>query len=347
MATGDTAKNTPTIASAAQQIYDNLVGVLHLSKGAAAGVLGNLQTESGFNPNAYNANENAHGFAQWEGGRWSGANGLQAFASQHNLSATSTQAEIGYLDYELTHGYSGVLSSLRGITGSSSSDATNAAQIFQSRFEGSTPDSLGARESNARSILTQLNTGNPLSGGPVGTSSVSALGAAASFDQTGGDLSAPPLGDLSPYSGKTLSASMIATIKKWLLEAAALPGNPYNSPTAAQINATNPQQLGIFYQKLYAEYQLKHAPITGPLANLPNWFGPLESWVGGLITNLGRWTADAFLIIIGVIMVILALYIVAKSSGTDVSIAGEGEGGPVDTAAQKTTDTAEAAGGAG
>lgn len=146
---------------AEQRIYDYLVGVLRLSPGAAAGVLGNFKVESGFNPRAYNPGENAHGLAQWEGGRWPA---LQQYARAHHLGATSLPAELGFLRLELTHGYRGTLDELR-----STSDPTTAAHYFQRDFEGSTIDSLPDRERYARQIFAQIREGRPLTGGPVGT----------------------------------------------------------------------------------------------------------------------------------------------------------------------------------
>lgn len=147
--------------SAEQALYDNLRNVLHLSNVGAAAFLGNFKIESSFNPNAYNAGENAHGFAQWENGRWLGAGGLQGWAHAHGFrDATSTQAEIAFLDHELTGPYRSVLEQVRG-----TNNVYTAAQIVQSQYEGSTPDSLGARQAAAAGILGQISHGHRLTGG--------------------------------------------------------------------------------------------------------------------------------------------------------------------------------------
>lgn len=151
----------PRRLSAAQRIYNYLVGVLGLSPGAAAGVLGNFKVESGFSPRAYNAGENAHGLAQWEGSRWPA---LQQYAARRRLDPLTLPAQLGFLRMELTHGYSSTLDELR-----STSDPTTAAHYFQRDFEGSSTASLPDRERYARQIYAQIRAGRPLTGGPLGT----------------------------------------------------------------------------------------------------------------------------------------------------------------------------------
>lgn len=117
-------------------------------KAADAAFLGNFTVESGVSPTSYNAAENAHGLANWEGGRWTA---LQSYAAAHGLSPTSMAADLGYLGQELTGSYSGVVANLRGVT-----NPGQAAQIVQSQFEGSTVASLPQRQADASAIYNWL-----------------------------------------------------------------------------------------------------------------------------------------------------------------------------------------------
>lgn len=64
------------------------------SKAATAGVLGNLNQESHFNPEAVNSSSNATGIAQWLGGR---LDALKSFASGKGKSHTDLDVQIDYL----------------------------------------------------------------------------------------------------------------------------------------------------------------------------------------------------------------------------------------------------------
>jgi hypothetical protein len=100
----------------------------------AAGIVGNLDQESGVNPNSVQSGGPGRGIAQWSvGGRWdtdSGDNVL-AYASQHGQSATSLQLQLDFIWYELTtfSGYG--LSPLRA-----TANVTNATIVFETDFEG-------------------------------------------------------------------------------------------------------------------------------------------------------------------------------------------------------------------
>jgi tail lysozyme len=127
-----------------------------LSKTAIAGILGNLQVESGFNPGAQNANEGAIGIGQWEGGR---RTALQAFARAHGTSETDLNAQLGYMWQELSGSYSGALGALRGAT-----SAAQAATIWDSQYEVSAGTTRGQRISNAETFAANgLKGGGPSS----------------------------------------------------------------------------------------------------------------------------------------------------------------------------------------
>jgi hypothetical protein len=126
---------------------------------ADAGALGNLQAESGFSPSALARNDggpgvDAHGIAQWEGGRYSGPHGLQAYASKTGGNASDLRTQIGFLESELSGPKSSTLTALK-----SAPNASAAALDFATGFEGNNPSSDGTRESNATSIFGQIRAG--------------------------------------------------------------------------------------------------------------------------------------------------------------------------------------------
>jgi hypothetical protein len=127
----------------AQQIA-NLLASLGVGKAGIAAVLGNFQVESGINPNAWNPNEKARGFAQWEKGR---RVELQRIASSMGVSETSGAAQLALLKHELTGGYSGVLSNLQ-----KGGSAGSLAAMFDAQYEGSSGSTRAARIAAANSI---------------------------------------------------------------------------------------------------------------------------------------------------------------------------------------------------
>jgi len=66
----------------------------------AAMMAGNIQTESSFRPDAWNHAENAHGAMQWEGDRWDGPNGLQAFAARSGRDWRDPQVQANFMRWE-------------------------------------------------------------------------------------------------------------------------------------------------------------------------------------------------------------------------------------------------------
>ena len=64
----------------------------------AAAIVGNLQRESGLDPQAYNPGEGAHGIAQWRGQRWSSA---LAYAQQTGRNVYSLDLQLDFVWREL------------------------------------------------------------------------------------------------------------------------------------------------------------------------------------------------------------------------------------------------------
>ncbi len=109
-----------------------------LSKGLtnfqAAGIVGNLDQESGVDPSAVQAGGPGRGIAQWSvGGRWDTASGdnVVAYAAQQSESSTSLTLQLEFIWYELDTFPDYGLAALRATT-----DVTQATVAFQTDFEG-------------------------------------------------------------------------------------------------------------------------------------------------------------------------------------------------------------------
>jgi hypothetical protein len=127
-----------------------------LTPAQAAGVAGNLQVESGFNPTAANPREGAIGLAQWEGGR---RTALQAYAAAHNSTETDLLTQLSFLWSELQGPESGALSRL-----TATNDPGTAAAVFDQYYERSSGAARAQRVANAQAIAGGHPTAD---GGPT------------------------------------------------------------------------------------------------------------------------------------------------------------------------------------
>ena len=115
-----------------------------------AGVMGNLQVESGFDPGAYNAKENAIGIAQWEGER---RTALQQFAAAHGGTEGDLNMQLGFMWQELNTTDKAVLDTIKYLP-----DAQSVAQEWNTQYERSA-DTSGDRAANADTIFQTFSTG--------------------------------------------------------------------------------------------------------------------------------------------------------------------------------------------
>ena len=116
-----------------QTAFDYFVGK-GLTNFQAAGIVGNLDQESGVDPNAVQQGGPGRGIAQWSvGGRWdTDANdNAVAYAAQHNQSVWSLQLQLDFIWYELTNIPSYGLAALKG-----TSNVSAATIAFETDFEG-------------------------------------------------------------------------------------------------------------------------------------------------------------------------------------------------------------------
>lgn len=104
---GRYAKNKGTSLSAKdrQYVWDFLISQLGLTEPQAAAVMGNMMQESGLSCDVVNG-IGATGICQWLGNRLYGGNGyvgLIPFAEANGLDYKSVEAQMKYLQWELTH----------------------------------------------------------------------------------------------------------------------------------------------------------------------------------------------------------------------------------------------------
>jgi hypothetical protein len=121
-----------------------------LSETATAGILGNLQQESGFNP--MNENPSHHfGIAQWDTNRQ--ANFKKLFG--HDIRQSTLAEQVAFLQHELHGDYGETLSQLNA-----AGSRRQAATVFNQGFEVSGDDS-GVREANAVQAGNKFATQGP------------------------------------------------------------------------------------------------------------------------------------------------------------------------------------------
>jgi hypothetical protein len=211
------AANTPPASNA--DIIAQFLEAKGFSAAQTAGILGNLEVESGFNPAEPNPREGAIGIAQWEGGR---RTALDAYAKQTGGSETSLSTQLGYLWSELTGPYKSVLTSVK-----QAQDPATAAAYWDvgpggvhsgTGFENSSGSSTNQRVSDALAIYQRLAAGQSLGGisSPGGAASSGAAGFAGG---SGVQANAPlPGGAWDPLNWPSMALSSAAgSILKVLL----------------------------------------------------------------------------------------------------------------------------------
>lgn len=84
----------------ATKIWNYLRRTLGCSRAAAAGVMGNIYAESGFDATAIEPNGVGHGICQWSWSRWYGSDGLQAFANKYHKNWSDLALQLAFLKHE-------------------------------------------------------------------------------------------------------------------------------------------------------------------------------------------------------------------------------------------------------
>lgn len=136
-----------------------------------AGIMGNLQQESGLDPTAVNSSNGAFGIAQWMGGR---KTNLDNFAKEKGTANTDLGTQLEFLLKELQGGEAttkqildrnGGINALKGAT-----DVKAATDLFEKAFERSGGDAMGKRRDYADGYYNQYGkTGGSAQWGSTGT----------------------------------------------------------------------------------------------------------------------------------------------------------------------------------
>jgi MYXO-CTERM domain-containing protein len=134
-----------------QAAFDYILGK-GLPNFQAAGIVGNLDQESGVDPTAVESGGPGRGIAQWSvGGRWdTDANDNATwYAGQQGQSVDSLQLQLDFIWYELTtfSGYG--LAALKATT-----NVTDATVAFQNDFEGCGTCDQSTRIAYAENVLS-------------------------------------------------------------------------------------------------------------------------------------------------------------------------------------------------
>jgi hypothetical protein len=142
----------------AQAVAKDLRERYGLNATQIAGVLGNMQQESGLLPNVNQGGQQgapqggfgggqAYGLAQWDGSR------KQAeidYAHKHGLDPGSLEANIGYMNQELDGEYSQTITDLKN-----SNTVEEATAAWEKDFEQAGQPEMGQRLEYAQSFLSQ------------------------------------------------------------------------------------------------------------------------------------------------------------------------------------------------
>lgn len=126
-----------------------------LSPAQAAGIVGNAQVESSFNPSALNPNEGAIGIFQWEGAR---RVALQQWAAAMGTTETNLNAQLTFAWHELQTDNAGALAKLQA-----TNSPESAAAAWDQYYERS------AGTSRLQRVQDAVNYYTGAGGGPVTT----------------------------------------------------------------------------------------------------------------------------------------------------------------------------------
>ncbi|UUV25845.1 phage tail tape measure protein [Lysinibacillus sp. FN11] len=150
-------------SSSQQAVVWNYFKNKGLNDKAIAGIMGNIQQESGFNSSAVNKSSGASGIFQWLGGR---KNGLQDYAKSVGKSWSDLQVQLDYAWKELQGSEKKSLASLQR----NDLSASQHASEFDRLFERSGGSAVGKRQDYANQYFNQFQGTNGGSGIGIDTS---------------------------------------------------------------------------------------------------------------------------------------------------------------------------------
>lgn len=139
--------------SITEEEFIEIAGILREGLGvndaALAGIMGNLQGESGFNPHKVGDDGGAFGICQWRGAR---LDQMVAYCEEHDLNPVSRDGQLSFLIYDLVNNYVYAYDQIR-LCEDSERGALEATYNFCAYYEvPSNPE----EESGAREEWTKL-----------------------------------------------------------------------------------------------------------------------------------------------------------------------------------------------
>lgn len=146
-----------TGSSTQAKVWNNL-RARGLTDAQVAGIMGNIERESKFNPKAKEIGGTGIGLVQWSFDR---ANNLKAYAKSRGKAWTDLQTQLDFLWHELNTSEIAALNALKKAT-----SATSAANIFQLKYERAGVVAQGERNAAAKKYYNQFK-GMSGSGGIV------------------------------------------------------------------------------------------------------------------------------------------------------------------------------------
>ncbi|QSN68396.1 phage tail tape measure protein [Mammaliicoccus sciuri] len=158
MSGGQTGSISSLSGSSTQAKVWNNLKARGLSDAQVAGIMGNIERESGFKTNAKEVGGTGIGLVQWSFAR---ANNLKAYAKSRGKAWTDLQTQLDFLWHELNTSEISALNALKKAT-----TATSASNIFQQKFERAGVVAQGQRNAAAKKYYNQFK-GMSGSGGIV------------------------------------------------------------------------------------------------------------------------------------------------------------------------------------
>ncbi|MFC4822630.1 phage tail tip lysozyme, partial [Dokdonella ginsengisoli] len=176
------------------------------TRAQAAGIVGNLQAESGVDPNrAQNGGGPGYGLAQWEAPRQAD---FKAWAGK-DIHQSTFREQLEFIQHELTTSERGAGNALKGAT-----TASEAAQIVCNKYERPGIPHMETRIANANAIFNNATPtkpgadtpGKPNGGGDTPTPNPSTPGGGGNYTVRSGDT----LSGIAERNGVSLSSLIAA-----------------------------------------------------------------------------------------------------------------------------------------
>lgn len=256
-----------------------------LNANAVSGILGNWQIESQFDPTAYNSNEQAIGFAQWERER---RTRLQDYARQTGSTETNPVTQLNFAWSEIES--RNLVTSLNN-----AGSPENAAAIFDAQFEGSDGKSRTQRETAAKAwSKTHVGPNGDLRTNLVGT---------------------------PPYTPATLKEPITDAERNKMIDYLAKQHGPASSAgykaAVKQYQAMQDHGLYITYMAVVTNALPKAdpgyaTPGVGPLPGIGDWMSSLGKALGWL-TSVSNWERIGMFVLGGILLLLAAVKLLGNS----------------------------------